>query len=303
MAEDRTDPTDSTAIGGLELLADYDLTVGEGPLWHPDEDALYWVDIPAGDLYRYDPATDEHGRVFRADRAVGGFTLQEDGSLLLCMGGGRIARWARGEGVVDVVVEGLADEAGSRFNDVVADPRGRVFAGTMPTDDRLGRLYRIGVDGTVERVDDGLDIPNGMGFSLDRSTLYMAVSDDRVIYAYDYDQATGALSNRRTFVDTTDETGVPDGLTVDAAGHVWNARWDAACVVRYAPDGTEVSRLQVPPPKASSLAFGGPDRADVYVTTAVGEGDDADDHPRAGALYRTRVGVRGVPEYRSRVGL
>lgn len=274
---------------------------GEGPLWHPERAVLFWVDIPNGHLNSYDPATDAYERRYEAGRAIGGATLQADGSLLLFEGGGAIERWQPGDGAVTQLRSELPDETDSRFNDVVADPRGRVFAGTMPTDDRLGRLYRADVDGTVTQVDDGLDIPNGMSFSLDRSTLYVAVSEDHVIYAYDYEQATGTLSNRRTFVDTSDELGVPDGLTVDAEDHVWSARWNDGCVVRYAPDGTEDRRIDVPPPKASSVAFGGPNYEDLYVTTAIGEGDDADEHPEAGSLYRLDVDVRGVPDYRSRV--
>lgn len=285
-----------------ERVAGYDCVVGEGPLWHPDEGVLYWVDIPQGHLYRYDPTTGEHGRAFAADRAIGGYTIQADGSLLLFMGGGAIERWRRDAGVVETIRSDLPDERDSRFNDVVADPRGRVFAGTMPTADRLGRLYRVDRDGTVTRVDEGFDIPNGMGFSLDRSTMYLAVSDDEVVYAYDYDQSTGELSNRSVFVDTEGEAGVPDGLTVDSRDHVWCARWDDHCVVRYAPDGAEERRVEVPPPKASSLTFGGADYAETYVTTAIGEGAAADDHPEAGSLYRFDPPVRGVPEYRSRIG-
>lgn len=285
----------------LTVLADRRLTVGEGPLWHPDEGVVYWLDIVPGHLYRYDPASGDHERVHEAGRPIGGYTIEADGSLLLFEGGGRIVNWARDEGIKRVLVERLVAEADSRFNDVIADPLGRVFAGTMPTPDRQGRLYRVGLDGSVERIDDGFAIPNGMGFAPDRSRMYLAVSDDHVIYAYDYDQATGALSARRRFVETGDETGVPDGLTVDAEGYVWNARWNAGCVVRYDPDGVEVGRLAVPPPKASSLTFGGPDYRTVYLTTAVGEPDDADDHPAAGTLYRTRVSVRGLPEYRSRI--
>jgi D-xylonolactonase len=285
----------------LTALADRRLTVGEGPLWHPDEAVVYWLDIVPGHLYRYDPTTGDHARVHEADRPIGGYTIEADGSLLLFEGGGRIVNWAPEEGVREVLVDGLVAEADSRFNDVIADPLGRVFAGTMPTADREGRLYRVGLDGAVEPVDEGFAIPNGMGFAPDRSRMYLAVSDDRVIYAYDYDQASGALSARRQFVDTAGETGVPDGMTVDAEGYVWNARWNAGCVVRYDPDGVEAGRLAVPPPKASSLTFGGPDYRTVYLTTAVGEGDDADDHPAAGTLYRTRVGVRGLPEYRSRI--
>lgn len=290
-------------MSDVELVAKEDCTVGEGPLWHPDESCLYWIDIPAGRLYRYDPAAGTNACVHENDRPIGGYTIQTDGSLLLFEGGGRIERWESGEGIVETVVEGVDAEADSRFNDVVTDPMGRVFAGTMPTDDHSGRLYRLDRDGSLSRVDEGHDIPNGMGFSLDKSTMYLAVSDDFVIHAYDYDEDTGALSNRRTFVDTSEEPGVPDGLTVDAEDYVWCARWDDHAVDRYAPDGTHDRRIEVAPPKASSITFGGPEYHDLYITTAVGEGDEADDHPEAGSLYRITTDVKGVPEYRSRIGI
>lgn len=288
-------------MSDLERVAEERCTVGEGPLWHDEQEVLYWLDIPAGHLYRYDPADGSNERVLAADRSIGGHTIQADGSLLLFQGAGAIQRWRHGEGIVETVREGIEAERDCRFNDVVADPRGRVFAGTMPTENRLGRLYRVDLDGAVTVVEEGHDIPNGMDFSRDRSTMYLAVSEDRVIYAYDYDEHTGELSNRRTFVDTSDEPGVPDGLTVDAEDHVWCARWDDHAVDRYAPDGTHDRRIDVPPPKASSVLFGGQEYRDLYITTAVGEGEAADDHPTAGSLYRTGVGVAGSPEYRSRV--
>lgn len=287
----------------VERVVDGDCVVGEGPLWHPDHGVVYWLDIPRGRLFEYDPAADESGPVHEGDAAVGGYTIQADGSLLLFGAGGSIRRWRRGEGVVGTVRESIPRERDTRFNDVVADPRGRVFAGTMPTDDHLGALYRVDTDGSVTRVGEGFDVPNGMGFALDRSTMYLTVSGESTVYAYDYDQSTGDLSGRRPFVDVGDETGVPDGLVVDGADHVWSARWDGACVVRYTPEGVEERRVELPPPKASSLAFGGPDHRDAYVTTAVGEGEEADDHEAAGSLYRFRAPAAGVPEYRSRVGL
>lgn len=286
---------------GLEAIVDERCTVGEGPLWHPDHELLYWVDIPGGHLFRYDPATGEYEHAVSNDRQLGGFTIEADGTLLLFQGGGAIQRWQAGEGIVETIRRHLPDERASRFNDVVADPAGRVFAGTMPTEDRLGRLYRIDRDGNAAVVERDLAVPNGMDFSRDRSTFYLTVSDEKTIYAYDYDEDTGSLANRRTFVDTGDEAGVPDGLTVDSADHVWSARWDDGGVDRYTPAGTHDRRIDVPPPKASSVTFGGPEYGDLYVTTAVGEGTAADDDSGAGMLYRTRAEVAGVPAFRSRI--
>lgn len=286
----------------IERVADERCIVGEGPLWHPEQERLYWVDIPSGHLYRFDPATGDHERVLAIDRALAGFTIQDDGSLLLFEGGGAIERWVDGEGIVGTLHSHLPGERGTRFNDVIADPAGRVFAGTMPTDDRQGRLYRIDRDGTATIVERNLTIPNGMGFTKDRETFYCTSSLDREIYAYDYDAATGELGDREVFVDTSGQEGVPDGLTVDEEGFVWSARWDGGAVYRYAPDGTADTRIDLPPPKVSSVTFAAPDdRERLYVTTAVGEGAEADEHSAAGSLYRTSVDVAGRPEHRSRV--
>ncbi|MFB6298134.1 MAG: SMP-30/gluconolactonase/LRE family protein [Salinirussus sp.] len=287
------------ATGEPERVVDTRCHTGEGPLYHPDEGAVFWVDIPNGDLFRYDPATGGHGHCYGTD-VIGGFTIERDGALLLFEDGGRIERLENG--AVDVVRETVEGERDSRFNDVVADPRGRVFAGTMPTDDRLGRLYRIGLDGKLERLRDGIDIPNGMGFSPDGGTFYVTESKPGRIDAYDYDPATGELSNRSTFVDCADETGIPDGLTVDTEGRVWSARWNGGSLVCYSPAGEELRRIGFPARKVSSATFGGPNNSDLYVTTA-GGGDRATEGDGAGALFRLSVGATGRPEFRSALGV
>lgn len=281
----------------IELIADYACVCGEGPLWHPDEGRLYWVDIPAGRLFRYDPAAGTHEQCF-AGEAIGGFTIQEDGALLLFMAGGAVRIWR--DGALRTVIDGIPGEAGSRFNDVIADPAGRVFCGTMPDGERPGRLYRLDPDRTLTQLLADVGISNGLGFTPDRRHLYYTDSTARTITRFDYDQASGAIGNRRLFVRTPDDQGVPDGMTVDAQGDVWSARWDGGCLVRYAPDGAEVARIAFPARKVSSVIFGGPDYTDMYVTTAGGN-HKAQEGAGAGALFRLRMGVRGVPEFRSRI--
>lgn len=283
----------------LELVADYACATGENPLWHPEEEHVYWVDIPAGRLFRYDPRTGRHEQCLEGE-PIGGFTLQADGSLLLFMARGAIRVWR--DGFIKTIVEEIPDERTTRFNDVIADPEGRVFCGTMPTADRLGRLYRLDPDGHLTILLEGIGCSNGMGFTPDRKGMYYTDSPRRVIYLFDYDQATGALSNQRVFVRTPEGEGVPDGLTVDAEGYVWSARWDGSALYRYAPDGREVLRIPFPAKKVSCPTFGGQDYGDLYVTTAGGAHKDREG-PGAGALFRLRPGVKGVPEFRSRVGL
>lgn len=283
----------------LQLIADYACIVGENPLWHPQEQRLYWVDIDGGRLFRYDPATDRHECCLEGP-TVGGFTLQADGALLLFMDRGAVRIW-RGGALTDVIEE-IPAERESRFNDVIADPAGRVFCGTMATDTQKGSLYRLDTDGTLTRVLDDIACSNGLGFSLDRKTLYYTDSFRHTIYAFDYDVQTGELSNRRIFAQNPESEGFPDGMTIDAEGSLWSARWDGDCLVRYSPEGVELQRISFPVRKVSSCIFGGPDYTDLYVTTAGGN-EKATDGAAAGALFRLQPSVRGLPEFFSRIML
>jgi D-xylonolactonase len=278
-----------------ELIADYQCNTGEGPLWHPTEHVVYWTDIPAGKLFRYDPATGHHEQCYQGE-PVGGFTIQADGSLLLFMARGAVSIWR--DGSLTTVLEDIPDERETRFNDVFADPVGRVYCGTMPTAQRKGRLYRLDPDRKLSLLLEGIGVSNGMGLTLDRKQFYYTDSPAKQIYVFDYDQSTGALSNRRIFVDVTAEEGTPDGMTVDAEGYVWSARWDGWCLVRYAPDGHEVQRIRFPAKQVSSVIFGGPDYTDMYVTTAGGD-NKSENGPGAGALFRLGLGIKGLPEYPS----
>ncbi|HZT44189.1 MAG TPA: SMP-30/gluconolactonase/LRE family protein [Chthonomonadaceae bacterium] len=282
-----------------ELIADYACVVGENPLWHPGEQRLYWTDIDTGRLFWYEPASGKH-QALDMGRKVGGFTIQADGALLLFMDRGTVQIWRNGQG--RTIVEEIPEERESRFNDVIADPAGRVFCGTMSTETQRGSLYRLDTDGAITRVLEDIACSNGMGFRRDGRTMYYTDSERYTIYAFDYDAKTGALSNRRIFAQNPESEGLPDGMTVDVEGCIWSARWDGSCLVRYTPEGTEILRVAFPVKKVSSVVFGGPDYTDIYVTTAGGDKKETDG-AEAGALYRLRMGIRGVPEFPSRIGL
>ncbi|WP_418285059.1 SMP-30/gluconolactonase/LRE family protein [Halorubrum sp. DTA46] len=284
-----------------DRVADETAHTGEGPLWHPAERLLYWVDIPAGRLYQYDPESGSNEIAYETGGdPLGGYTVEADGALLLFTHGA-IERWVPGTSEAKQVASVDAD---TRFNDVIADPEGRVFAGTMPGDERLGDLYRIDADGSVRVVETGLDIPNGMGFSGDATTFYLTESEARRIYAYDYDYATGELTNRRTFVETPPGDGVPDGMTVDADDHVWSARWDGGRAVRYDPTGQSVAEISLPARKVASLTFAGPSRDVMYLTTALSDSNRSIEGDGAGALFRaTGLATGGRSEFRSRIAV
>ncbi|HBJ31132.1 MAG TPA: SMP-30/gluconolactonase/LRE family protein [Dehalococcoidia bacterium] len=282
-----------------ELMADYRCETGEGPLWHPMERQVYWSDIPRGRIFRLNPFSRRHEQIYEG-RIVGGYTIQSDGSLLLFMDRGSVAVWR--DGKLKYLVNEMEGETDNRFNDVAADPAGRVFCGTMPTDTRSATLYRMDTDGSVTTVLEGVGLSNGIGFSPDQKQMYYTDSLARKIYIFDYDIDSGDITNQRVFVETPDDGSIPDGMTVDAEGYVWGARWDGSSLYRYNPDGEQVVQIQFPAKKVSSVIFGGVDLTDMYVTTA-GGGNKAEEGPGAGGLFRLNVGIQGKPEFLSRVGL
>lgn len=261
------------------------------------EKRIYWLDIPAGRIWRHDPATGltEH---FDQDCAVGGFTIQPDGALLLFMARGAVKTWR--EDVLETVVEELPDELNNRFNDVIADPEGRVYCGTLTTPERPARLYRLDKDGSVKKLLDGIGTSNGMGFTRDLQCFYYTDTRAHQIYLFDYDRSTGDIVNQRTFARVEDGRGRPDGLTVDDEDCVWSARWDGFGIARYAPDGTEIAWCDLPARNVSSLTFGGEDYTDIYITTAAGDGSE-DKGENAGSLFHMNCGVKGVPQFFSRL--
>jgi D-xylonolactonase len=280
-----------------ELIANYHCETGENPLWHAMERRLYWTDIPGGRMFRYDPATNTHEQ-FYIGRPVGGFTIQEDGSLLLFMDRGTVECWR--DGVMKTVIEEIAAEREFRFNDVIADPCGRVFCGIVDDNGQKGRLYRLDPDGTLTMLVDGIGCSNGMAFTADRKLFYYTDSLEYEIYLFDYDMETGAIGNQRVFARFGKDDGMPDGATLDSQGRLWSALWDGSAVVRLRNDGLVAERIELPTGKVSSVSFGGEDMQDMYVTTAggntPGDGDTA-----AGALFRVRMDVAGVPEFFSRI--
>ena len=281
-----------------EVAVEGSCVIGENPLWHPLEKRLYWVDIPKGTIFRLDPATGVHETFFQAGQ-IGGFTMQADGSLLLFMEKGAV-RLLR-DGLLYTIVECLPGE-NSRFNDVIADPEGRVFCGTMPSGERPGSLYRLDADGTLTRVLTGIAGSNGMGFTPDGKGMYYVDSRSRTIHLLDYDRSSGALTRQRTFLKIPASLGMPDGMTVDAKGFVWVAIWGGSCLVRFSREAREERRIYFTAHQVSSVTFGGSDCRDLYVTTAGGD-DKAANGPGAGSLFRLRTGARGLPEFFSRIAL
>jgi D-xylono/L-arabinono-1,4-lactonase len=286
-----------------ELVAPLNLEIGENPLWHAEAATLYFIDIFGGTVHAYIPATESYQQVCKT-HVTGGFTIQEDGSLLLFQDG-RLSLMSL-NGSVREVASGLCPH-NQRFNDVIADPEGRVYAGAM--DGGPGHLYRFDLDGSVTEILSGLGIPNGIGFTPDLTGMYFTDSVPHKIYHFDYDRKTGELSNQRVFVQIPQEQGLPDGMTVDAEGYVWSAIWYGSGVKRFAPDGRLDQEILIPANQTASVTFGGPNLSDLYISTSASAAADsmkpAGLDPnlfKGGGLYRIRLeGIQGRPAFRSRL--
>jgi sugar lactone lactonase YvrE len=281
----------------IEPLANAHCDTGENPLWDAEKRLVYWEDIPNGRVFRLNVDTLEWGKIYDGP-LVGGFTLQEDGRLLLF----RENEYGilQDDGSVQSLAQGVFPETG-RFNDVMADPFGGVLAGTMGKERGLnGGLFHFAADGTATELWTGTGCANGMGYSPDRKTFYWTNTTAKTIFAFDHDISNGHLSNARAFVQVPIGEGSPDGMAVDSNGEIWSARWGGSGIFHYDAQGKFIEKIELPVERVSSLIFGDDDLQTLYITTAGGK-DDSD--TADGTLYRVRVNVKGQNEYRSRIGI
>lgn len=289
----------------IEIIASDNNLCGEGPIWDGSKRRLIWTDISSSLVYQFFPDTGAKDIINR-NLMVAGIARNRDGALILA-GATGIHHW-RGQDDYRTLVT-KHDGEDLYFNDIIADARGRVYAGTVYWGanemEKPGKLYLLDTDGSVRIADDGIEMSNGLGFSPDNRTLYYADTSARLIYAYDVDARTGALSNKRAFVQVPKTEGIPDGLTVDSQGYVWSAQWYGSQVVRYDPDGKVERRISMPVRQVSSVAFGGADLSDLYVTSAAESwpskfappGYDFNASNIGGSLYRIRLDIQGRAEH------
>ncbi len=284
------------SFGTTHVLAATRCQLGEGPLWDARRQTLFWTDIERGEIFAWGETQKCHSCIYQGE-PVGGFTLEESGALVLFR-------------VNDITLydpdtgrmkkKPFADEGMSRFNDVTADPLGRVFAGSIGKDDSSGGLFRFDPDGSNRLLFRGTGVSNGMGFSLDGHTFYWTCSTTGRIFAFDYDLENGELSGRRVFYACEPAEGVPDGLCVDDHDNVWSARWEGSCIAGHAAgDGRVFAKIQVPAARVTSCCFGGEGNDMMFITTA----RTPDEQPTsiAGALFGTRAASRGAPVFTSRL--
>jgi len=280
----------------LRALVNEHCDTGENPYWDRKTGLVYWTDIPRGKVFRYNPQTAQHAVIYEGD-PVGGFTMQANGRLLLF----RVNDFSelQPDGTVKLLRH-FHEEGVPRFNDVIADPEGRVFAGTMGATKESGGLYLVQRDGTVERLFSGTGCSNGMAFTADLKTFYWTCSTRKKIFQFDYDQATGAIQNERLFYHATDPAeGTPDGLTIDQMGNIWSARWGGSGIYKISPQGKVLDKIEFPVKRVSSVTYGGLELDRFYVTTAAGKNPETE---ADGTLYEVTGDLGcGLPEFESRI--
>jgi len=291
-----------------ELVLDARAELAEGPLWDDERHVLWWVDISAGRVHRFDPATGSDS-VIEIGRPVGCVALRDDGALVVAAPEALLTLNPE-TGATDALARFEPEPVALRCNDGKCDPHGRFWIDRLALDRAPGASSLVRFAGSrFETVLRGLTIPNGLGWSADGKRMYFVDSPRRVVSVFDFDETTGALAHGRPFARVDESLGlpasaVPDGLTVDEDDGVWVAVWGGGCVLRFAPDGSLLARIDVPVTRASSCAFGGADLADLFITTAWEDAtpDELAAEPAAGGIYRARPGVRGRSADRLRKG-
>ena len=271
--------------------------LGEGPVWDPEGELLWRVDILAGRVLR--SSIDDGTTVcWELPTLVGAVAPAVDGGAVVACKEGFGTLSSGGD--FEVKLKILSPD--HRMNDGKCDPSGRMWAGSMkmPPAPGEGVLRRLGADWDSQVVCEGLSLPNGIGWSPDSRFMYLADSLRRVIEVFDFDKDDGTVCKRRTLIDFDPAGGLPDGLCVDSSGCLWVAMWGGFRVLRISPRGEVLGEVPMPVRQPTSCAFGGRDLDVLFVTSAreglhlpVG-GEEAD-----GSVFAlTGVGTQGMAQAR-----
>ncbi|MFT5424632.1 MAG: sugar lactone lactonase YvrE [Phycisphaerales bacterium] len=287
-----------------KLALDCQCDLGEGPTWH--ENALWFVNINAGELHRFDPVTGVHEFKPAAQHfggLLGAAVPCTDGHWLLVLKDGfALFEWP--EGRVEPIAQLDNPALNNRFNDAKADPTGRVWAGTMDMNiaPDLAALYRLDHDHTITTQVEKISLSNGLAWSSDAKKMYYIDTLTGRVDVFDFDGDAPAphapAINRRTLHEFGKFDGSPDGMTIDADDNLWVALWGGSKLVHLDGNtGEQLGEIGLPASQVTSCAFGGPDHKDLYITTARGglTGQQSLEQPHAGGLFVATPDVGGRP--------
>lgn len=262
--------------------------LGEGLMWSPSQNAVYWTDILEGRLNRYDLATEEVTE-WEVPGTLGWVLERGNGGLIAGLGN-RIVSLELDPLKIETLFDPEVDRETNRMNDAKADIDGRIWAGTMPFDcDRpSGALYRLDPVTGISRVDDGYTITNGPAISPDGQWFYHTDSGAGLVYRFPL--RGGVLGTRQPFIRFEADWGKPDGMTCDSEGGLWIAHWGGSCVSRFTPEGERNEVIDLPTAQITNCLFAGPSLDRMFVTSAYLGIEDS----QAGQLFEVETGRRGL---------
>ncbi|SLN38182.1 L-arabinolactonase [Roseivivax jejudonensis] len=275
------------------IYSDTVCSLGEGPLWHPWEEALYWVDILRSRLYRRDAQGERH---WQFDRHISALGWVDTGQLLVATETD-LVRFDTERETEERVIALEADDAGTRSNDGRADPSGGFWIGTMSKTKAhgAGAIYRY-YNGELRRLFDGLTTPNAICFAPGGAYAYFCDTDRQRIERVALDDEGWPAAGPKLFVDLSQEGLRPDGAVVDTQGNLWNAQFGSGRVACYSPEGRFMTAAGFAAGQITCPAFGGPDHATLFVTSA-SDNAPAND-PLAGVTFSVPMGFSGQREHR-----
>lgn len=279
-------------------VLDIKASLGECAIWSIADQALWWVDINAPALNRFEPASGRNVAI-PMPASIGCFAIRERGGFVVALRDG--VWFADRSGKLErKVAQAPFQPAHHRFNDGRCDRQGRFFAGTMNEhrDANTAALYRLDPDLSFTPILDDVMISNGLAWSPDGRTMYHTDTPTRIVHAYDYDTRTGTPRNRRVFAQWSGETDRPDGACIDAEGAYWVAFYRGGKVLRVSPEGRTLAEHPLPAMCPTMCALGGPDLRTLYVTSARQQRSDEElaELPLSGGIFAMRVDVPGLPE-------
>lgn len=294
---------------GVDILCDHRAKLGESPVWSERDSALYWVDVDGMSVQCLDWSTRDYETWSMPGRPSCIALTDRPGVFIAGVGAGLI-EYRSTTGEWDEIVALEATE-GVRMNDGRPDPVGRMWIGSM--DERsdespgfpAGHLFRVDVDGSSSVLVDRVATSNGLAFAPDGRTMYWTDTHEQVIWAFDYDIDSGAVTNKRALFDFGPLPGKPDGACVDESGCYWVACVYGWSIVRITPEGELDRTIELPVEKPSMPAFAGPG-LDSLVITSISSGGRrpaAPGQPDAGAVLHLEPGVRGIAEPHARLSI
>jgi sugar lactone lactonase YvrE len=275
-------------------------SVGEGPVWDAEMLALFWIDILGKRVHKLTPVTGTV-RSWDVPDVIGSMAIAADGNAIVALASG-VHSLNLETGACNMLATSPDLNDMVQLADGKVDRRGRFIVGSSDRTmkDARGKLYALDPGANeLREIDDGITLSNGPCWSVDDGTFYHADSILKLIFAYDYDIATGTLANKRTFASTEDLGGIPDGATVDNEDHVWSAICEGAKLVRFRPDGIIDRIVDMPVKLPGSVMFGGPALDQLYVPSLSPAfmGREAD--PLDGSTFVVEgLGVIGIQEAR-----